>query len=419
MDEYREPYEYDVEGDEDDEEMTDAQLFKKRMLEHAAQLIGMDYSKTYRWKMYRKNRTGSGDCSSVVAACCSAAGFPLLNKNGSELMTSTYEVNAVGFDLVYPSSYSEIGKNLPRTSAEKAARKKLVLSLYQEGDIAFDNFNVNSTRANKITHVRMIDKKAANIIHTANNREKMRRVPIDWGAEHCLAIIRVKPNLKLPTLPELVLGSKGKFVRMLQFKLNVLAPYPQLLCDADFGSKTKAALNAFKKASGLPQDGKCDAKVWSKLFPMPAQEEAPKTPPAPSAPLEPQKRYVEVVGGSVWVRTAPNTSGNRVAVAHDGDRYEYLGQATTGWYIINFEGKPLYISNLPNLTKIVGQKFVEVLGGSVYVRSIGSTAGTRLGTAHKGERYELIKVGSTGWYNINFRGRPAFISNKPDLTKIV
>ncbi len=56
------------------------------------------------------------DCSSFMLGIYSYAGFPLLDSIGNELLTSTYQVKAAGFELLYPAKRAEIGKNLPSPS---------------------------------------------------------------------------------------------------------------------------------------------------------------------------------------------------------------------------------------------------------------------------------------------------------------
>lgn len=63
-------------------------------------------------------------------------------------------------------------------------------------------------------------------------------------------------------------------------------------------------------------------------------------------------------------------------------------------------------------------RVVYVKGGSVYVRSCGSTACKAIGVAHKGESYPLIGTAATGWYHINFNGKDGYISNRADLTEV-
>lgn len=61
---------------------------------------------------------------------------------------------------------------------------------------------------------------------------------------------------------------------------------------------------------------------------------------------------------------------------------------------------------------------VLIKGGSVRVRE-GDGVGTRcIGIAHRGERYPLLGRGDSGWYRIAWRGRAAYLTNKPRYTEV-
>lgn len=63
-------------------------------------------------------------------------------------------------------------------------------------------------------------------------------------------------------------------------------------------------------------------------------------------------------------------------------------------------------------------RYVEVVGKSVRVRSKGSVLGKTLFIAHKGDRFELIGTAPSGWYQIGTEP-DAFITNKSKYTKLV
>jgi len=62
----------------------------------------------------------------------------------------------------------------------------------------------------------------------------------------------------------LKLGSKGEDVKILQTNLNSLN-YPAGTVDGIFGSKTKSAVMAFQKATGLVVDGIVGKNTYNKL----------------------------------------------------------------------------------------------------------------------------------------------------------
>ncbi len=83
---------------------------------------------------------------------------------------------------------------------------------------------------------------------------------------------------------------------------------------------------------------------WKKWGRLPASmisysdDQAPEEPPAAA-------RYVEIVGGDCYVRTAPNTSGKKLGVAHRGDRLKYGGQTSdNGWRLVEYKNKNGWVS---------------------------------------------------------------------------
>jgi peptidoglycan hydrolase-like protein with peptidoglycan-binding domain len=233
------------------------------LLDNAAMLIGTDYSKEQRDRIFPG---GSFDCSSFIYSAYAAAGFPLLTAKLAELRASTTEVSAEGFDLIYPASRALIGKALPSP--------KGLLSSYgaAQGDIVFFGLDASTTRANKITHVAMIDRGALKLIQTANNREKCCRVPLTKYDGYVCAIIRLRSDAQPPKLAEIAKGDQRAYmVRMLQIALN-LRHGERLTCDGDFGSKTAAAVAEINAELGI-SGSTVTAKTWAALeFPNDVQQ---------------------------------------------------------------------------------------------------------------------------------------------------
>ena len=231
-----------------------------RALEHAQMLIGTNYSTKGRSR-FDLFRGGSMDCSSFVASNFLYAGFPLL-VGGKEVTISTDEVYAGGFDLVYPSSQSLIGRQLPSP--------KSLLSTYgaRAGDVIFFNFNGATSRKNKITHVGMV-LDAATMIHIGNDKDKCcKKSLVSYGKGHVCAIIRLREDVSMPDRPVLISGDSNRvYIRMLQVVLNMSSINPKLRCDGDFGPLTEKAVIAFKQSTGFAATGMVDAQTWAKLLP--------------------------------------------------------------------------------------------------------------------------------------------------------
>ena len=105
--------------------------------------------------------------------------------------------------------------------------------------------------------------------------------------------------------------------------------------DGDFGDATEIALKQFQKDHGLDPDGIFGPKSRAAMDKALAELDKPTA----------QPRTVEIVGGNCYVRSAPNTSGNILGTAHDGDVLPYGGQTTdNGWNLVEYKGQNGWVS---------------------------------------------------------------------------
>lgn len=224
-----------------------------RVLRWAAAMIGMEYSKTYRYDWFKK---GSTDCSGYVFAMWLAGLFPL---QGIKSMTSMYEVYAEGFDLVFPDSYDNIGK-----SGYWAPKGFYKTFPFEDGDTVFMNWDDGTTRANKITHVLIYS--GGKWLHTANTREDACFKELSYGDGRILAVIRLKDGAQEYALPDTTYDKASATVtRILQAWLNYHGA--QLRCDGVWGPKTAAALDKVKLSNGISGDGNSvDKNTWNALL---------------------------------------------------------------------------------------------------------------------------------------------------------
>ena len=65
------------------------------------------------------------------------------------------------------------------------------------------------------------------------------------------------------------------------------------------------------------------------------------------------------------------------------------------------------------------QRQVEVLGGSVNVRASDSKKGRILFTAHRGDRFPFLGTAPSGWYEIDTKKGPGFITNLARYTRLI
>lgn len=140
-----------------------------------------------------------------------------------------------------------------------------------------------------------------------------------------------------PKLGERILknGMEGEDVKEMQSNLISLGyDCGKWGADGDFGDATEIALMAFQTDHGCEADG----------------EYGPNTHAAMVAALGTEKpvtnaRSVEIVDGNCWVRTEPNTGGDRLGVAHNGEVYPFAEQTSeNGWHLITYKNQNGWVS---------------------------------------------------------------------------
>ena len=131
-------------------------------------------------------------------------------------------------------------------------------------------------------------------------------------------------------------GCEGSDVRIIQEALLKLGyDLGKWGCDGDFGDCTDLALRAFQKAAKVDVDGQCGPITLGALREaLDALEDE-----------KPTGQTVLISGGNCYIRTAPNTSGKIIGVAHNGDRLPYGGETSDGgWLLVEHEGQNAWVS---------------------------------------------------------------------------
>ncbi len=131
-------------------------------------------------------------------------------------------------------------------------------------------------------------------------------------------------------------GCEGGDVKILQEALLKLGfDLGSWGCDGDFGDCTELALKEFQKKANIDVDGECGPQTLAALREaLSALED-----------VKPTGKTVLISGGNCYIRTAPNTTGKIIGVAHNGDKLPYGGEISdSGWPMIEHNGQNAWVS---------------------------------------------------------------------------
>lgn len=103
--------------------------------------------------------------------------------------------------------------------------------------------------------------------------------------------------------------------------------------DGEFGDSTEQAVEKFQKEHKLDVDGEVSPLTIAALEKALADV------------VVKDARYVKIVNGNCYVRSAPNTSGKKLGVAYKGDHLKYGGETSAeGWNLVEYNGKNGWVS---------------------------------------------------------------------------
>lgn len=130
-------------------------------------------------------------------------------------------------------------------------------------------------------------------------------------------------------------GAEGADVKLLQEYLKQLDyDLGRWGTDGEFGDATELAVKAFQRDHKLSVDGQYGPKSHAAMLEALEADEP-----------EEEHRYVAIEGGNCYVRTAPNTDGKILGVAHRGDVLPYGGEkAYNGWLLVAYENQNGWVS---------------------------------------------------------------------------
>lgn len=161
----------------------------------------------------------------------------------------------------------------------------------------------------------------------------------DYSGEGTVDTTTAETIIVTATLGSRILrnGSEGADVKEMQTGLIKLGyDLGKYGADGEFGDRTEQAVIAFQRDNGLEADGEFGPLSLAKFEAALKAQEAPVNEP----------RYVVIEGGNCYVRTAPNTNGNKLGVAHNGDKLKFGGQIdeVTRWLLVEFNGQNGWVS---------------------------------------------------------------------------
>lgn len=129
-------------------------------------------------------------------------------------------------------------------------------------------------------------------------------------------------------------GDEGEDVKTMQGYLIELGyDLGKWGADGDYGDATELAVEKFQRDQKLDADGIYGPKSHAALMEAIDEDDAPE-----------MAKYVEIVGGQCWVRSAPNTDGEKLGVVKAGTVLLYGGVTEGGWLLVEYNGQNGWVS---------------------------------------------------------------------------
>ena len=135
-------------------------------------------------------------------------------------------------------------------------------------------------------------------------------------------------------------GCEGNDVKLMQEMLLKLGyDLGSWGVDGDFGDCTDLVLRAFQKDAKVEVDGECGPITLAAL------EKAVTARDNPDCSEDACPIFVSIVNGNCYIRSAPNTDGKILGVAHKGEQVAYGGAVSSGgWLLVEHKGQNGWVS---------------------------------------------------------------------------
>ena len=179
---------------------------------------------------------------------------------------------------------------------------------------------------------------ARGVMYGVVKSKLLSRKPNFWGYmdkyyDYSNTVTEVPPQVSNDAPTGIKYGDEGADVQDMQRKLMRLGyDLPKWGADGEFGSETLKALQDFQQDNGLAVTGVYDAATQA----------------AVAKKLDARK-WVEVTGGTVNVRTAPDTNSNILGVVQLHNRLPYQGETRQfngrDWYMVEYANRNGWISS--------------------------------------------------------------------------
>ena len=127
-----------------------------------------------------------------------------------------------------------------------------------------------------------------------------------------------------------------------------------------------------------------------------------------------------VTASALKLRAEASTTSACLTLLPKGTSVVVEDDSIAGWYKVNHEGVPGYLSSEYVSFSISGSAKLgngKVTGNDVNVRSAASTSASRLGSLNKGDVVAVTGI-DNGWYKISFNGKTGYVrSDYMTITK--
>lgn len=138
-------------------------------------------------------------------------------------------------------------------------------------------------------------------------------------------------------------GCEGEDVKLMQkYLIDLGYDLGKYGSDGDFGDCTELAVMQFQRDHGCkPVDGEYGPVTHEALM------EAIEKLKLPSG-----DKIVRIEGGQCWIRTLPNTTGEKLEIAKRDSEWQYAGEtADNGWLKIKHKGQDAWVSGVYGVLK--------------------------------------------------------------------